>query len=142
MAYDAFHTGYKRTAAAPDEIVRQVIVPRRAEARVHYYRKVGPRRAQAISKVCFAACAAKQGGDVREARVALGGVAPVPLRAVEVERAIVAGDLQAASEALARAVVPIDDVRSTARYRRRVADNLLRDFLQHVAAAPQGRSAG
>jgi CO/xanthine dehydrogenase FAD-binding subunit len=142
IAYDAFHTGYKRTAAAPDEIVSQVIVPRRAEPRVHYYRKVGPRRAQAISKVCFAACASKQGDAVREARVALGGVAPVPLRAVEVERAIVAGDLQAASEALAWAVVPIDDVRSTARYRRRVADNLLRDFLQHVAVAPQGRSAG
>jgi CO/xanthine dehydrogenase FAD-binding subunit len=136
VAYDAFHTGYKRTAAAPDEIVSQVIVPRRAEARVHYYRKVGPRRAQAISKVCFAACALKQGDSVREARVALGGVAPVPLRAVEVERAIVAGDPEAASQALARAVVPIDDVRSTARYRRRVADNLLRDFLQHVAVAP------
>ncbi len=68
--------------------------------------------------------------------MALGGVAPVPLRAVEVEQAIVAGDPEAASAALARAIVPIDDVRSTARYRRRVADNLLRDFLQHVAVAP------
>jgi len=136
IAYDAFHTGYKRTAAAPDELVSHVVVPRRREARLHYYRKVGPRRAQAISKVCFAACALSGGGRVREARVALGGVAPVPLRAVEVERALVAGDAEAASEALSRAVVPIDDVRSTARYRRRVADNLLRDFLQHVAVAP------
>jgi CO/xanthine dehydrogenase FAD-binding subunit len=136
IAYDAFHTGYKRTAAAPDEIVRQIVVPRGPETRVHYYRKVGPRRAQAISKVCFAACALAKAGGVREARVALGGVAPVPLRAVEVEQAIVAGDTRAASEALARAIVPIDDVRSTARYRRRVADNLLRDFLQHVAVAP------
>jgi CO/xanthine dehydrogenase FAD-binding subunit len=101
---------------------------------VHYYRKVGPRRAQAISKVCFAACADRDGARVRDVKIALGGVAPVPVRALEAERAIVAGEpVERVSEALGRAIAPIDDVRSNAAYRRRVADNLLRDFLRHVA---------
>jgi CO/xanthine dehydrogenase FAD-binding subunit len=138
VPYDAFHTGYKQTAAAPDEIVAAVVVPRVAHERVHYYRKVGPRRAQAISKVCFAACASKASagggaGRVRDVAVALGGVAPVPLRALVAERAILAGSpLAAVRDALASDIAPIDDVRSTAHYRRRVSDNLLVAFLHHV----------
>jgi CO/xanthine dehydrogenase FAD-binding subunit len=138
VPYDAFHTAYKRTLAAPGELVARVIVPRAAAGaeRVHFYRKVGPRQAQAISKVCFAACAEKRGGRVHDVKIALGGVAPTVVRAVEAERAIVAGEPSArVCEALMRVVVPIDDVRSTARYRRRVAENLLRDFLGHVGLA-------
>jgi CO/xanthine dehydrogenase FAD-binding subunit len=136
VPYADYHTGYKQTVAAADELVARILVPRGDPARVHYYRKVGPRRAQAISKVCFAACAEREGGRVREVRIALGGVAPVPLRALEAERAIVAGEpAEEVSAALGRAIAPIDDVRSTAAYRRRVADNLLRDFLRHVVPA-------
>ena len=138
VPYEAFHTAYKKTVAAPDELVARILVPRvdaTGAGRVHYYRKVGPRRAQAISKVCFAACADRDGaGRVRDVKIALGGVAPVPLRAVEAERAILAGEpFERVSEALGRAIAPIDDVRSSAAYRRRVADNLLREFLRHVA---------
>jgi CO/xanthine dehydrogenase FAD-binding subunit len=137
VAYESFHIGYKRTVAAPDELVASIIVPRGDPARVHYYRKVGPRRAQAISKICFAACADRDGARIRGVKIALGGVAPVPVRAVQAERAIVAGEtLDQVSEALARDIAPIDDVRSTAAYRRRVADNLLRDFLRHVSHPP------
>lgn len=137
VPYEAFHTAYKKTAAAPDELVARILVPRvvaTGAGRVHYYRKVGPRRAQAISKVCFAACADRDAaGRVRDVKIALGGVAPVPVRAVEAERAILAGaPLERVSEALARAIAPIDDVRSSAAYRRRVADNLLLEFLRHV----------
>ena len=121
-----------RRVAAPDEIVARIVVPRgagRGRARVHYYRKVGPRRAQAISKVCFAACADRDGARVTAVRIALGGVAPMPVRAVEAERAIVAGEpVERVNEALARAIAPIDDVRSTRAYRRRVAGNLLREL--------------
>jgi CO/xanthine dehydrogenase FAD-binding subunit len=134
VPYATFHTAYKCTVAAPDELVARILVPRGDPGRVHYYRKVGPRRAQAISKVCFAACADRDGARVRDVKIALGGVAPVPVRALEAERAIVAGEpVERVSEALGRAIAPIDDVRSNAAYRRRVADNLLRDFLRHVA---------
>jgi CO/xanthine dehydrogenase FAD-binding subunit len=137
VPYEAFHTGYKKTVAEPDEMVVRVVVPRSKAPRVHYYRKVGPRRAQAISKVCFAACVERSGARVTGARIALGGVAPVPVRALEAERAMVAGEpLPAVSAALARAIAPIDDVRSTSAYRRRVADNLLRELQKHVALAP------
>jgi CO/xanthine dehydrogenase FAD-binding subunit len=137
--YASFHVGYRKTLAAPDEIVARVVVPRvsgEGEARrVHYYRKVGPRRAQAISKVCFAACADRAGGRVTAVRIALGGVAPVPVRAVEAERAIVAGEpFERVNEALGRAIAPIDDVRSTSAYRRRVAGNLLQELMGHVVA--------
>ena len=139
VPYDAFHTGYKKTAAAADEIVAAVVVPRVADDRVHYYRKVGPRRAQAISKVCFAACATRgaAGQPPRDVAIALGGVAPVPVRAVATARAIVAGSpLGAVRAALAAEIAPIDDVRSSAHYRRRVADNLLVELLRHVGLAP------
>jgi len=63
-------------------------------------------------------------------------VAPVPVRAVEAEQAILAGAPRSVvREALGRAIAPIDDVRSTARYRRRVAENLLDSFLEHVGVA-------
>jgi CO/xanthine dehydrogenase FAD-binding subunit len=138
VPYEEFHTGYRRTAAAADEIVASIVVPRVAGDRVHFYRKVGPRRAQAISKVCFAACAVADAGlrRVTDVKIGLGGVAPVPVRALEAERAIVAGrPVDSISDALARAIAPIDDVRSTAAYRRRVADNLLRMLLRHVGLA-------
>ena len=134
VPYATFHTGYKQTVATPDELVARILVPRGDPGRVHYYRKVGPRRAQAISKVCFAACADREGARVLGVKIALGGVAPVPIRALEAEQAILAGEsVERVSAALARGIVPIDDVRSNALYRRRVADNLLRDFLRHVA---------
>jgi CO/xanthine dehydrogenase FAD-binding subunit len=142
VPYEAFHTGYKRTLAVEDEIVHSIVVPRvrgvrRVADRVHGYRKVGPRRAQAISKVCFAGCADRIDGRLVDVKIALGGVAPIPLRTPVTERAILAGEgADAVSAALAREIAPIDDVRSSAAYRRRVCDNVLREFLQHVAVAP------
>ncbi|HEX8789895.1 MAG TPA: xanthine dehydrogenase family protein subunit M [Polyangiaceae bacterium] len=138
VPYADFHTGYKKTVARPGEIIASVVVPRASagDRRVHFYRKVGPRRAQAISKVCFAACADVSGGRagrVHQVRIALGGVAPIVVRAHEAEKAIVAGEsADRVGDAIGRAIAPIDDVRSTARYRRQVALNLTRDFLHHV----------
>ena len=131
VPYAAFHTGYKQTAAAAGELVARVIVPRRE--RVSLYRKVGPRRAQAISKVCFAGCVERRDGRLTAVRVALGGVAPVPLLLPAVAQAIASGEPRArVLEALGGAIAPIDDVRSTSRYRRRVAGNLLAAFLDHA----------
>jgi CO/xanthine dehydrogenase FAD-binding subunit len=84
--------------------------------------------------VCFAGSLRLERGVVSDVRVALGSVAPTVIRATAVEaalrgRALDAGVIAAAERALAAAIAPIDDVRSTARYRSRVAANLLRDFL-------------
>jgi CO/xanthine dehydrogenase FAD-binding subunit len=131
IPYDAFHIGYKRTAASPGEIVARIHLPR-GRARQHYYRKVGPRQAQAISKVCMAASALQEGDSIVEARIAFGGVAPVPLRCHAIERALLDGDARVGLASLAHAIAPIDDIRSTARYRQRVAENLLRDFMRSL----------
>lgn len=134
VPYAGFHTGYKQTVASPTELVARVIVPR--ADRSSFYRKVGPRRAQAISKVCFAGCVERREGSVSAVRIALGGVAPVPLRALAVEQAILGREpLAQVQRALGSTIAPIDDVRSTARYRRRVAANLLGEFLAHVGLA-------
>lgn len=126
LDYAAFHTGYKKTVLEPDELITRIRIPRRMR-RAQLYRKVGPRRAQAISKVCFAGCADELG-----VRIALGGVAPVVTRCPKTEAALAAGDLTAARALLATEITPIDDVRSNARYRRRVAENLLEEFARRL----------
>jgi CO/xanthine dehydrogenase FAD-binding subunit len=103
------------------------------------YRKVGTRRAQAISKVCFAAAADVRGGVIHDARVAFGSVAPTVVRCRRVERAlrghIVTTELvTTARRRLLRDISPIDDARSTAAYRRKVSQNLLADFLGTLAS--------
>ncbi|PYS80829.1 MAG: carbon monoxide dehydrogenase [Acidobacteria bacterium] len=134
VAYADFHTGYKQTLMQPDELIARVRLPRPREGARHFYRKVGTRRAQAISKVCFAGLAELDGGVVREVRIALGSVAPVVLRCRRTEallrgRRLDAESAGAALEEIAKEIAPIDDVRSTARYRARVARNLLAEFL-------------
>ncbi|HKG14383.1 MAG TPA: xanthine dehydrogenase family protein subunit M [Pyrinomonadaceae bacterium] len=136
--YAEFHTGYRQTLMRADELIARVRLRRpRAGAR-HFYRKVGTRRAQAISKVCFAALAeVGEGGALEEVRIALGSVAPTVVRCRETEARlrgrVPGGELsKEAADALARDVAPIDDVRSTARYRLRVAQNLLAEFLSGV----------
>jgi CO/xanthine dehydrogenase FAD-binding subunit len=134
VPYAEFHTGYKQIVMRVDELVAAVLLPKPAEGARHFYRKVGTRRAQAISKVCFAALAEVEGETLREVRVALGSVAPVVLRCRRTEhvlrgRTLDGETLRAALDEIAREVTPIDDVRSTARYRTRVAQNLLGEFL-------------
>jgi len=133
IPYARFWTGYKKLELRPDELIRGIRLPRDKTRWTQYYRKVGTRRAQAISKVCFAAAARMDAGRIVDLRIALGSVAPTVLRASETEN-ILRGQsitpilLRAAQQALAREIAPIDDMRSTARYRRRVAQNLLAEF--------------
>jgi CO/xanthine dehydrogenase FAD-binding subunit len=126
---EAFHTGYKQTVMAPDELLTRIRVPQPPPG-FHFYRKVGTRAAQAVAKVCLAAYARVEAGIVREFRVGLGSVAPVPIRARAAEAAILGQPLERLPLAAARAALmadisPIDDIRSTARYRRTVAGNVL-----------------
>ena len=134
VSYERFHSAYKVMDLAPGEIIHRIILPRRHGGWRQTYTKVGTRNAQAISKVCLAAVLDLDGTRVRDARVALGSVAPIVVRCVQAEAArrgqTLDGALStAAAAALAEDISPIDDVRSTARYRMRVAQNLLIQFL-------------
>jgi CO/xanthine dehydrogenase FAD-binding subunit len=135
VPYASFHRGYRQMDLAPGELIRAIHLPRRPPGRWRdSYRKVGTRRAQAISKVCFAAALALDGAVVTDARIALGSVAPMPLRCVRTE-AVLRGQrldtacVEAARAELIREIAPIDDFRSTARYRSGVAAALLQQFL-------------
>jgi len=123
----------------PDELLTRIRLPRATEKLQHYYRKVGTRKAQAISKVCFAGVARVSGKRIEHLRIALGSIAPVPLRCVQTEEALRGHELNETTIDRARAVlaseiVPIDDIRSTSNYRHQVSLNLLEDFLQQLHA--------
>ena len=138
VPYHGFHTGYKKMQLASDELLRAIRLPRRAIPWRQYYRKVGARKAQAISKVCFAGAALVENEKIRDIRIALGSVAPLVLRALKTEDALRGGSvthtvIASAMETLAGEIAPIDDIRSTARYRLRVAQNLLEEFLSQLA---------
>jgi CO/xanthine dehydrogenase FAD-binding subunit len=133
--YDGFHRGYKTMDLAPDEIITRIHLRKRPAPWLEYYRKVGTRRAQAISKVCLAVVA-DRGGDglVRDFRIAINSVAPMVIRCRRAEdavrgRALDQAAIQAAASALSADIAPIDDLRSTARYRGRVAQRLLEECL-------------
>jgi CO/xanthine dehydrogenase FAD-binding subunit len=121
-----------------DELIRAIRLPRSKNFSKHFYRKVGTRRAQAISKVCFAGAGQMDAGRVVDVRISLGSVAPTVLRAIETEKLLrgekpTSATLRAAQATLAREIAPIDDIRSTARYRLRVAENLLAEFCENLA---------
>ena len=124
LPYREFHTGYKQMRMLPDELLSRIRLSRGTSRFQAHYRKVGTRKAQAISKICFAGLRVPSTGEVR---IAYGSVAPVPLRCFQTEAAIREG--RDPFQALAAELAPIDDMRSTAGYRLRVAQNLLREFL-------------
>ena len=136
VAYKDFCTGYRKTLLAPDELIVSATLPAVAANTRITWRKVGTRRAQSISKVMGAAAITLDGGVVTSARVALGAVADRPVRIAAVESAVVglAPDkaAEAARAALRTAIKPIDDVRSTATYRREVAENLVARFFSGI----------
>jgi CO/xanthine dehydrogenase FAD-binding subunit len=117
-----FYLGYRKTCMQADELLVRVRVPMPAAGERTWFRKVGTRRAQAISKVVLAAAL-----EGKRLRVAAGSVAPTVVRLRKTEAAFAGdGDLKAA---IAEDIAPIDDVRSTAEYRRRVTINLITRFL-------------
>src|SRR5262249_20048541 len=109
----------------------------RADEHFSYARKAAGRNAQAISKVCIAALGRLDGGVLQEVRIAMGSVAPVPIRLQNVERRLRGQQLtpaliREAGKLASAEVRPIDDVRSAAAYRRAVAGNLVMEFLEQL----------
>ncbi len=142
-AADFFLT-YRKTALLADELITSVRLPLPAKGAVQHFRKVGTRRAQAISKVALAGMAGWEESRLVGVRLAMASVAPIPVRLREVE-AVLEGRksaelMQEASlrrevaAALGKDIHPIDDVRSTGSYRQAVAVNLVlgavREFLE------------
>ena len=148
VRYAEFHLDYKKTRLKPGELIARVRVPRRGgEAPLfHFYRKVGTRRAQAISKVCLSGTAVRAGDRLERVRIGLGSVAPIPLRCPMTEAALTGRALTDAAIAEAQAVLgheitPIDDVRSSAAYRLRVTQNVLAQFVRAALAGEDGAAA-
>ena len=137
ISYQGFHTGYKEMQIEPNELLTRIRLPRQTSNCLHYYRKVGTRKAQAISKVCLAAVGRKEDQRIGDIRIAFGSVAPIVIRCVSTEsqlrgKPFATSTMKSARESLMKEIVPIDDIRSTAAYRLRVAANLLVDFLNDL----------
>ena len=143
VAAGDFWVAYRQTAMSPDELVLRVRIPTPSGREVRF-RKIGTRRAQAISKVVLALAWREDapGGPWRDVRLALGSVAATPIRAAATEAVLegavpTAALADRAAEALAGELHPIDDVRSTAEYRRAVAARVVRRLI--VEAVARGR---
>ena len=139
LPYHGFHTGYKQILLRPDELLTRIRLPRQTSNQHQYYRKVGTRKAQAISKICFAGMAMMNDSTIADVRIVFGSVAPVPLRCVQTEtalrgRTLDANTIGAAKRTLAQEIVPIDDIRSTKNYRLQVSLNLFADFLSRISS--------
>jgi CO/xanthine dehydrogenase FAD-binding subunit len=128
VPFNEFYTGYRKTVMAPDELI--VAIEMAPVVGRQWYRKVGTRAAQAISKIVMAGVRADR------PRLAVGSVAPTVIRLPKTEAALAAGvSIEEAQRVLAGEIQPIDDLRSTAAYRRRVAGNLLAAFWGETATA-------
>jgi CO/xanthine dehydrogenase FAD-binding subunit len=134
MTYRDFHLSYKKTALAPDELLHSITISRNLNGYKTYIRKVGTRNAQAISKVAIAAIARMSNGLIEDIRIGGASLLETPTRLSATEQSllnqpITPETIVGARDVVLREIVPINDIRSTARYRAAVAANLLEEFL-------------
>jgi CO/xanthine dehydrogenase FAD-binding subunit len=146
LAYADFHLGYKQSVLQPDELVLALHLPRRFSLHIGYLRKVGTRNAMAITKVALAATAVLVEGRIAEIRLAAASLADRPIRLLATESVLLgqtptSSISNAARTALLDEVKPIDDIRSTALYRKHVATNLLAEFLLQLQSGSAERAA-
>jgi len=146
LPLDEFLINYRRTARRPDELIESILVPWRAADERRAFRKVGTRRAQSISKLVLALALRVVEGRVAVVRGAAGAVAPKTIRLRAMERELVgrapdAEVLRAAAHAAALLdASPIDDVRSTASYRRHALARTLETSLRELTGLDACRS--
>ena len=126
VPFDSYYTGYRTSVRQPDELIVAIEIPR--VDGVQWWRKVGTRRAQAISKIMIA------GVRGRDVRIAFGSVAPTVILARKAAAVLSGGGSVAdAQAALLTEIAPIDDVRSTGEYRSNVAANLVAQFWKETS---------
>jgi CO/xanthine dehydrogenase FAD-binding subunit len=137
LPYRDFHLAYKETALEPDELLHSITILRNYKSYKSYIRKVGPRNAQAISKVAIAALARMKKGRIEDIRIGAASLREYPARLTATEQSLTGKPITPESIAAARAAIliearPIDDIRSTAKYRATIAANLLEEFLHSL----------
>ncbi|MGI9252127.1 MAG: 2Fe-2S iron-sulfur cluster-binding protein, partial [Thermomicrobiales bacterium] len=137
LPLSAFYLGVRKTALALDELIREIRVPIMGETQRGRFVKLGLRRAQAISVVNAAVVVTLDGGAVRDARIALGSVAPTIVRVSDAEAYLDGKSLDPAAcleagRLAAAAITPIDDVRGSAAYRLAAVENLVADALRQI----------
>ena len=142
LPYSEFHLGYKKTAMRPDEILHTISIPIGFSGYRQYIRKVGTRNAQAISKIALAGLVRVQADVIADIRLGAASIADRPVRCLAAEAALTGMSIAASAmeatvragrAALASEARPIDDIRSTAKYRAVVVGNLLEEFLRSLA---------
>ena len=149
VALADFLVGRRATTRRPDELLTEITLTTPGERSGDVYLKVGRRSAMEVAIVGLAMrLAFDPDGTVTEARIAVASVGPRPMRSTDAEAALVGGPLgpdpiRAAAEALLRDIAPIDDVRGSAEYRRRVIPGLLDRAAERCSrragiAAPDG----
>jgi CO/xanthine dehydrogenase FAD-binding subunit len=138
LPYRDFHLAYKETALESDELLHSITISRNLKGYKTYIRKVGPRNAQAISKVAIAALARMNKDHIEDIRIGAASLREYPARLTATEQSLIGktitpGTVAAARTAILSEVRPIDDIRSTAKYRATVAANLLEEFLHTLS---------
>jgi xanthine dehydrogenase small subunit len=128
---DAMFLGYRKTALRPDELIESVIIPKLKLGEQFWADKISKRRDQDISTVCSAFLLGFDGDTVKTVRLAFGGMASIPKRALAAEAALAGRVFSEAAvadaiAALAQEFHPISDWRGSGEYRLAVAQNLLR----------------
>jgi CO/xanthine dehydrogenase FAD-binding subunit len=139
VPYADFHLGYKRTVMRPDELLYTIIVPTAFAGYRQYIRKVGTRNAQAISKIALAGLAKIKDNVIADIRLGAASIADRPVRCSATEATLIGKSISEttirdARAALASEARPIDDIRSTGRYRGVVVANLLEQFLRSLTS--------
>ncbi|MBO3275819.1 xanthine dehydrogenase small subunit [Pseudomonas schmalbachii] len=145
---DGFFTGYRRSVLQPREYIEAIRIPRLRDDQLLRVDKISKRRDDDISAVCMALrLDLDDNGTVRDARLACGGMAATPLRGRRTEAALIGRPFDSAAVAAAQAALaedfqPIDDLRASAAYRLKVAQNLLRRaLLEWTSPAAEVRHA-
>lgn len=133
-----FIRGPKQTVREKDELLTEIRIPAE-EFNIQRYRKLGQRKGMSLTKVSFLGLARKKAGRIEDIRIALGSVAPRIVRSRNIEERMLGKSLTEARtmEPLVRKdyavlIVPIDDARSTAQYRKQVSLRLIRDFIENL----------
>lgn len=135
-----FYTGYKKTALKKDEFITKFQIPKAGPDEISRFVKIGQRKAQAISKVVACFRLGLDGDAVSKVAIAFGSVAETPIRLSKSEKIILGNKMdkkivEKVMKSVEKEVTPIDDIRSTGKYRRHICKILVKRFLYRCQAA-------
>ncbi len=134
-----FYLDYKKLDLAPNEIITCIHLPKKKIEGNEYsfYHKVGTREGQAISKVCFSLRVIIKNKIINYFKLGLGSVSPTTILAIQTEK-LMAGEMltkvliKKAQNEILKDISPIDDIRSSAKYRKKITQNLIGHYLELI----------